>query len=798
MAKPRFMIIDGNALLHRAFHALPPLSTKDGKLVNAVYGFTTVLMKALRELKPAYVAVTFDLPGPTFRDELYKEYKAQRVKQPQELYDQLPMIKEVVRAFNIPVVEKVGFEADDVIATLSRKLEIRNLKLETIIVTGDMDTLQLVDEHTKVYSFRKGFSDTVIYDEAAVKEKYGLRPDQMVDYKSLRGDPSDNIPGVRGIGEKTASELLVEFGSVEKLYFALEHDNTETLEQKGVKRRIQDILRTHKKDALLGKQLVELKHEVPLTVKLADCKVKDPDTQKLRELFEGFEFKNLVKRLDEGQGSKIQNLKPTAQKALFETTHPAKPLTPLDKQIQVAAYLLNLGDRSRTLESIGRQYDLTPDEPEKVLAKLCEDLKKQDLLALYENIEKPLIKVLEKMENVGIKVDVVYLTKLSGQFGKELKELEKKIYKLSGQEFNIASPVQMREILYDKLGLVPQVGRIKKTVKGKVASTAAGELGKLRGAHPIVDLIFDYRELAKLKSTYTDALPALVKKDGRIHTSFNQTVTATGRLSSSEPNLQNIPIRTENGRLIRKAFIAEKGFVLLSADYSQIELRVAASLSGDEEMIKAFQSGHDFHSETAARVFEVKPEKVDHEMRRRAKAINFGIIYGMGATALAQAMGTPRSDAEQFIERYFEIYNALYAFLEGQKQHARDHGYVATLFGRRRYLPEINSGVQQVRAAAERMATNMPVQGSAADLMKLAMIRLHQTLSNNLITQSPNNSIRMLLQVHDELVFEVEKDLVDKVAPKIKEIMESVYKLKVPIVVDLKQGDNWGELESIV
>ncbi len=786
MEKQRFMIIDGNALLHRAFHALPPLSTKDGKLVNAVYGFTTVLMKALRELKPVYAAVTFDLPGPTFRNELYKEYKAQRVKPPQELYDQLPLIKQVVRAFNIPVVEKEGFEADDVIATLAtkeRKNERTKEPVETIIVTGDMDTLQLVDEHTKVYSFRKGFSDTVIYDEASVQEKYGLRPDQMIDYKALRGDPSDNIPGVKGIGEKTAVELLQKFGSLEKVYAALE--------QKTIRPKVAELLRTYKKDALLGKQLVELKREVPLAVELADCKVKDPDTQKLRELFENFEFKNLVKRLDEGTVDKTQTTKRKAPAQLFPVgkVQSGKPSI-LDKQIQVAAYLLNLGDRSRTLQSIAQEYELTPDEPEKVLAKLGEDLKKQNLLTLYENIEKPLIVVLEKMENVGIKVDVVYLTKLSAQFGKELKELEKKIYKLSGQEFNIASPVQLREILYDKLGLAPQVGRIKKTVKGKVASTAAGELEKLRGAHPIVDLIFDYRELAKLKSTYTDALPALVKKDGRLHTTFNQTITATGRLSSSEPNLQNIPIRTENGRLIRKAFIAENSFVLLSADYSQIELRVAASLSGDEEMIRAFKSGHDFHTETAARVFEVKPEKIDHEMRRRAKAINFGIIYGMGATSLAQSTGMPRSEAEQFIERYFEIYSALYAFLEGQKQHAREHGYVATLFGRRRYLPEINSGVQQVRAAAERMAINMPVQGTAADLMKMAMVKLYEELG----IRNYESGVRMLLQVHDELVFEVRENMVVEVAQKIKQIMEGVHELKVPIAVDLKYGDNWGEL----
>ncbi|MDO8505321.1 MAG: DNA polymerase I [bacterium] len=837
----RFMIIDGNALVHRAFHALPPLSKKDGKLVNAVYGFTTVLMKALKELNPAYAAVTFDLPGGTFRNELYKEYKAQRIKKPQELYDQFPLVKEVVRAFGISVVEKQGFEADDLIATLSRKSEIRNLpagkagpksEIETIIVTGDMDTLQLVDEHTKVYSFRKGFSDVVIYDEKAVHEKYGLRPDQMIDYKALRGDPSDNIPGVRGIGEKTASELISKFESLEKVYEVLEQGSKN--KEQTIRPKVAELLKTYKADAMLGKTLVTLVRDVQIDATLLSCKVYPQDSAKLREVFEKFGFKNLVARLEKenpaadlqpaqkNQGSLLEGngLVPTQGSGRQRELSSVVPIVILKQgtighdlktilhstsyvlhppifDTMIASYLLNPGSRTHDFIAVVRDHNIAMEEISIVLSKLKhllqEKLNKENLTDVFEKIEMPLIPVLSKMEETGIKINASYLKTLSEDFEKELSRLTKEIYKHAEQEFNINSPLQLREILFEKMKLAPEVGRIKKTAKGGVSSTAAGQLEKLRGTHPIVDLIFDYRELAKLQGTYATALPELIdKKDARVHSTFNQAVTATGRLSSSNPNLQNIPIKTENGRMIRNAFIAEKGFVLFSADYSQIELRVAASLSGDSEMIKAFQSGHDFHTETAARVFEVIAEKVDAQMRRKAKAINFGIIYGMGATSLAIATGTTRAEAEQFIERYFEVFNTLRDYLEGLKEQARTAGYVETLFGRRRYLPEITSGVQQIRASAERMAINMPVQGTAADLMKMAMIKIHESIK----TLKHESSVRMLLQVHDELVFEIKKELVSEVAPKIKSIMESVYALKVPIVVDLKQGENWGEMDK--
>ena len=836
------MIIDGNALVHRAFHALPSLSTKDGKIVNAVYGFTTVLLKALKELKPTYAAVTFDLPKPTFRHELYKEYKATRIKQPQELYDQLPLVKQVVKAFGIPVVEKEGVEADDVIATLSSEFTADSSQpIETVIVTGDLDTLQLVDKSTKVYSFRKGFSDTVIYDEAAVQERYGLSPAQMTDFKALRGDPSDNIPGVKGIGEKTAAELIRDFGNVEDLYQEIERAGDKVI--KKVRPKTIELLRTYKEDALLGKKLVQLVRDVPISVSLADCKIPPQDTQKLREIFEKFEFKNLLARLDKEEVAAGRELAQKEQTSLLGGNNVAATLrSPQDNgslktaatsyvrqngtiighdlkqllrdgtlqwngeklfDIMIASYLLHPGSRAHDFESVTKEHlrDQVTAKSDLVtvlhqlVSILREELKKEKLDFVFENIEMPLIPVLAVMEERGIKVDVAYLKKLSHEFSKELARLTKKIHESSGQEFNINSPAQLREMLFDKLKLAPVSGRVKKTAKGGVASTAAGELEKLRGSHPIVDLIFEYRELAKLQSTYTDALIALVnKKDGRLRTTFNQAVTATGRLSSSNPNLQNIPIRSKTGRQIRKAFIAERGFKLLSADYSQIELRIAASLSSDAQMIKAFNSGEDFHTKTAALVFGKSEDKITSEMRRNAKAINFGIVYGMGAKSLAQSTGLSRQDAEQFIERYFEVFSTLHDYLEGLKEKARILGYVETLFGRRRFLPEINSGVQQVRAAAERMAQNMPIQGTSADLMKMAMTKLYEQFT---VDSSQFTGVRMLLQVHDELVFEGKEGAMAEITPKIKSIMENIHSFKVPIVVDIKQGKNWGEMETL-
>ena len=905
--KKKFVVIDGNALIHRAWHALPPtLRTKNGEMVNAVYGFTMILLKVLKDLKPDYLAVTFDLAAPTFRHEQYKEYKAQRVKQADELYIQFPRIKEIVRAFNIAIFEKEGFEADDVIATLVKDKQVQDL--QSIIVTGDMDTLQLVDNNTVVYTMHKGISDSLTYDVAQVKERFdGLTPEQMVDYKALRGDPSDNIPGVKGIGEKGAITLLKEFESLENLY--------QNLDSKKISERSRQILTEHKEDAFFSKKLSQLVDQVPIDFKLEETKVKHYDVAKVIPLFQELEFKSLISKLPkELQSGKVQTqdsfdfgAKPVLAKEkgadykLIETQAdfkdfldklkkqkifaidtetsglntfedellgisfcwqkatayylPTKPkwleqIKPIlnDEKIQkvghnikfdietlqtaglklngavfdtmIASYLINPGSRQHNLDGLaftelgyqmqpitdligkGKNQITLKDVPlQKVCDYSCEDadftwrlvepLKKQLIeknnLGLLEKIEMPLIAVLAEVERNGVKIDSGLLKKMGQKVNTRLAEIEKKIYELAGTKFNIASPLQLKEVLFEKLKISTQgLGRTKTGI-----STAADELEKLRGQHKIIDFIMEFRELAKLKSTYLDALPKLVDLNGRIHTSFNQTVTATGRLSSSEPNLQNIPVRTELGQKIRQAFVAPKGFQILSADYSQIELRIIASLANDKKMIESFKKGEDIHTRTASEINDVPLDKVTKEMRYAAKAVNFGIIYGQGAWGLAAGTGISRAKAMDFIDRYFELHQEIYNYLEETKKLAHQLGYVETFFGRRRYLPEINSTIAPIKAAAERMAINHPIQGTAADLLKLAMIEIHRELPK--VCQQA----KMILQVHDELVFEVPKKDITAVAQLVKTKMEQVYKLRAPVDTSIEVGDNWGELKPL-
>ncbi len=903
MAKKKFIIIDGNALLHRAFHALPPLTTKDGELVNAVYGFTMVLLKVFKELKPDYMAVAFDRAAPTFRHEEYEEYKANRVKAPDELYEQLPLLKRVVEAFNIPIYEKDGYEADDIIGTLCKDTQVDNKHIESIIVTGDLDALQLVDDNTKVYTLKRGISDTIIYDAKAVKERYGgLGPEQMIDYKALRGDPSDNIPGVRGIGEKTATELLNKYGSLDELY-----DN---IERKQIKERIKNLLIEHKDNAYMSRRLATIDTKVPIKFKLEDCEFGYYEKDKVLALFRAFDFRTMLNKLPEvkvkNQGTLFDKPIESKQKEVEENdnyilvdnkeefekffkklkeqkifavdteatsldTREARLLgisfswkdglayyvvgennfkevkgiledekvkkvghnLKYDMQIlsgagiemkgvyfdtMVASYLLNPGVRAHKLDDVvfgelghvmisyedivGKGKDkkeLEEIELKKVSDYSCEDadytwrlmdklekkLRHENLWELFEGIEMPIVPILAEMEMNGVKIDVDFLIKLSKKAEEDILKLEKKIYKMAGQEFNIKSPIQLKEILFEKLGISTE--GLKKTKTG--ISTAADELEKLRDRHEIIDLISQYRELTKLRSTYLEALPKLVSpKTGRVHTSFNQTITATGRLSSSDPNLQNIPIRTEVGREIRKAFIAEKGYKLIAADYSQIELRIVASIANDKKMIEAFNKGADIHRQTAALVNGVEPKDVTPEMRRAAKSVNFGVIYGMGVLGLARGTGISREEAKKFIEQYFNVYKGIKKYIEETKEKARTEGYVETLFGRKRNIPEIHSGMPQVRSAAERMAINMPIQGTAADIMKLAMIAVKEEVVSE--------GVKDILQVHDELVLEVRDDLADKVSKKVKKVMEGVCELKVPTVVDVKVGKNWGEMEE--
>jgi len=744
------VLIDSHALIHRAYHALPPLATGKGELVNAVFGFSSILLKVLKELRPDYIAAAFDMAAPTFRHKEFDDYKATRVKAPDELYAQIKRVKDVLAAFNIPVFEKEGFEADDIIGTLAKQA---SKKVKVLIVTGDLDTLQLVSDKISIYTLKKGIKDTIIYDKAAVRERFeGLSPDQMNDYKGLKGDPSDNIPGVPGVGEKTAITLLKDFDSLEKLYKEIENPKS-----KFKNKKLADKLIKNKEQAFFSKYLATIKQDVSIKFDLAAALTQDFDKQKVVELFKELGFFSLVNRL---QSIDEKNISPKGPKKLLA-----------DKKIE---------------KTRPQQGSLLGDD--QTVSEKIEQAREQGVLSaeIYE-IEKALAPVLLKMQQTGIKIDKNYLKKLGDDLGQKIKTLETKIYKLSGVEFNINSPQQLSEVLFVKLNL--QIKGLKKT-PGKVISTAASELNKLRGQHKVVDAVLEYRELAKLKNTYVDALPELVAGDGRLHTTFDQLGTTTGRLSSKNPNLQNIPIKTELGREIRKAFVAEHGCKLLSADYSQIELRVVASLSGDKEMIKAFGEGKDIHTATAAEILGIDASEVSSEARRMAKVLNFGVIYGMGSHGFAEAAGIEYGKAKEFIKKYFEEFSGVAGYLKNSRQAAAKNGFAETLFGRKRFMPEINSSAWNLRQAAERAAINMPVQGTAADLLKMAMVEIAN--SEWLVANS-----KMLLQVHDELVFEVADDKVIKIAQEIKKIMENIYRLAVPLKVDFEAGNNWGELNKI-
>lgn len=926
-SKPKLIIIDGNALIHRSFHALPPtLRTKSGVLVNAVYGFTSFLLKSLNEFHPEYVVLTLDKKGPTFRHEEYAAYKATRVKAPDELYEQIPLVKKVAEAFNIPIFELSGFEADDLIGTICQETE-KEKNLEKIIITGDMDTLQLVNNKTKVYTMSRGLSDSVLYDADKVAERYsGLGPNQMIDYKALRGDPSDNIPGVRGIGEKTATDLLMEFKTLDGVYEAVKKNNPK------IKARISELLKEFRDNAYLSQHLATINLEAPLKFSLDTIEFSNFKLENVVSIFSEFEFKSLLVKvkdlrdsinkthgknnetnsLDESELKKatergsgdskfarnaknfnyqlvdddkkftsfLKKLKNQNSFAIDTETTGLDPITAellgisfswkegeayfvlatptrlselkpilinskikkyghnlkfdwrvlknqgvelqgLEFDTMIASYLLNPGNRQHNLDAVvftelgfekiskanladTQPTQLTIDfkllDPEKLSLYSCEDadftnrlvkildkrLAAEGLTDLFNKIEMPLVPVLGEMENNGIKVETEPLRILDHEVGAKLAKLEKDIHKLAKSKFNINSTKQLKEILFEKLAI--PTDNIKKTKTG--FSTAEDELVKLRDLHPIIPLLQDYRELNKLQTTYLNALPIMInKKTGRIHSSFNQTVTATGRLSSNDPNLQNIPTRTEEGRKIREAFIAEKGFALIGFDYSQIELRLAAHMAGDKKMIAAFKNDEDIHTATAAEINGVKLEAVTKNMRREAKAINFGILYGQGPHGLSQSAGIPYWQANEFIKKYFEAYPSIKKMVATSIKEAQKTGYALTLFGRKRPLPEINSSMPMVRKSAERMAINTPLQGTAADLIKMAMIKSAELIKGH------EGEIRLLLQVHDELIFEVKKDKLDDYAPKIRKIMTEVLRLRIPIVVDESIGKNWGELK---
>ncbi len=859
----RLVLIDAHAIIHRAYHALPRLTAPDGTLVNAVYGFASILLKMLRELKPDYAAAAFDLAAPTLRHIAFEAYKATRVKAPDELYAQIPVVRELLDAFGIPVLDKEGYEADDIIGTIAKRVEKEHPDVEIVIVTGDLDTLQLVSRKTKVFTMRKGITDTVLYDEQAVQVRYGLEPEKLADLRGLRGDPSDNIPGVRGIGEKTAILLLQKFGSVEALYEQLNKKKA-----KGLSPAIAAKLEGAEEAAKLSKALATIELNVPVPISLGAMRLAPPaKNRKIQELFTRLGFQSLLRRLSEGPAPEAAPpstlpvrarlaVRPIAVKSFGEVPHgdhdallaadagllvigsadrayvlpksairssaaakwisESKVLYVFDlksllhqgfpkiyenvRDVLLFWYLLNPDRRTFLLEDLLiREFRLS--EPPRGKAesaglfwelspKLERRLKGEELFEVYRELESPLTPILAKMEEVGIGFDSAPFAALSKTMQRSLQFLEAEIHGLAGGPFNINSPSKLAEVLFLKLKL--PIKGLRRTEKGKVLSTSAAELTKLRKLHPIVDFILEYREYAKLKSTYVDALPKLVGRDRRIHTTWNQTGTATGRLSSQNPNLQNIPIRSPLGREIRKAFVGEKKFSLATFDYSQLELRIAASLAQDEKMIDAFRRGLDIHRLTAAEVSNIPYDRVSPELRYQAKALNFGILYGMGPRAFAESAGISREEAERFMEEYFQDFQGVQRFIEATKEFARAHGFTKTAFGRKRYFPEILSTNFRRQREAERMAVNHPIQGTAADIAKKATIEAERLIAE----RGWGNDLRLLLQIHDELLFEINGGMIEAVAPEIQKTMERVWAgALVPMPVEVKRGSNWGELK---
>ncbi len=894
MKKKKLFLIDGNSYCYRAYYAIKELRNSKGQPTNAVYGFILMLKKLLNNENPDYLAIAFDLKGPTFRHKKFKEYKIKRKPMPDDLVLQLSLIKEIVSAYNVPIFEKESFEADDILATIAKKVSEKGI--EVYIVTGDKDALQLVDENIKVYSTHK---EGLVYDKEAVRKRFSnLEPENIIDLMALVGDASDNIPGVRGVGEKTAIDLIKKFHDIDNLYNNLDEIESES-------RR--NILAEGEESARMSKELATVDTSVPMEIEIDSMRVTQPDLEKLRQIFKELEFKNLAKEIssddssirreacyktivkekdfdffikelqkqkefvldfettsekpleampvgvsfcwEEGQayylalGSRLktegidieyalktlkpiledEKIKKTGQNIKYEKLVLAQhgiELKGIDFDTMVASYLLNPSKLNHNLDDLAFEYldhkmismddilgtgkkKITMDRVpvEEISEYSCEDsdatlrLKKVFEQALYEKeldrlfreIELPLIDVLSEMEHNGVKIDVDLLKKTSRDIEKELAGIVKNIYKMAGSEFNINSPKQLSEILFEKLGL-PVVKRTKTGV-----STDVGVLERLSLAHPLPQELLRYRELSKLKSTYIDALPELVsKKTGRLHTSFNQTVTATGRLSSSKPNLQNIPIKTEQGRCIRKAFIGDDNRYIMSADYSQIELRILAHLSGDEELILAFEKDTDVHAHTASLIFDVKQKDVTPEMRANAKTVNFGIVYGMSGFGLSRSLSIDPASAQQFIDSYFERYPRVKLYMEDRIEEARDTGYVTTLFNRRRHIPEIKTGSTREQQAAERIAINTPIQGSAADLIKIAMVDIYREMEKRALSSI------MVLQVHDELVFEVPKKELDEMKELVKTRMEMAVKLCVPIKVIVKYGKNWLEMEEYV
>ncbi|MFZ5945409.1 MAG: DNA polymerase I [Bacillota bacterium] len=869
MKKEKFIVIDGNSLANRAFYAIPLLSNSKGIITNAAYGFTNMLMRIITDEKPDYIAVAFDKGRVVFRHADFAEYKAQRKGMPDELRPQMGLIKDILKALNIAIFELEGYEADDLIGTMVKWAEGENI--ETLIVTGDRDALQLVSDKTRVLITRKGITELEIFDIQGIKDKYNLTPQQIIDLKGLMGDASDNIPGVPGVGEKTALKLLHDYGSVENILASL-------ADFKG--KKLGDKLEENSEQAILSKKLATIYCCVELELNKEGLRTVSPDYEVLIPLYEELEFKNLLKNLPEQakasleqiyfKGEVVENpqdlktilnkkevnlltilldydtpdanrgkvtriglllqdkgylvecnnnfkqyalvLKPFLEdNTVNKITYDAKVayiffgrekvnIKSLVDDVLLGGYLLNPSQNDLSLSTLIHDYlqrDTPENQPERSFGLLEGIYQLRDIIngklletgmmKLYREVEFPLSQTLAAMELQGVKLDKEQLLIMGKDLELRIDDLTEKIYNMAGEEFNINSPKQLGVILFEKLGL----SAIKKTKTGY--STNAEVLEFLAEEHEIVKEILNYRQLVKLKSTYVDGLLNLINpKTQKVHTSFNQTITATGRLSSTEPNLQNIPIRLEEGRRIRKAFIPSKdNYILFTADYSQIELRILAHIAQDKVLIEAFNEGQDIHTRTASEVFGVPMDLVSKEMRRHAKAVNFGIVYGLSDFGLSRDLGITRKEAKKYIDNYFARYAGVKRWIDQIIAEAREKGYVTTLLGRRRYLNDILSKNFNLRSFAERTAMNTPIQGSAADIIKIAMVKIQEQMVKSKF------SARMILQVHDELVFEVPPQEISRLIPLVKSEMEEAYSLDVPLKVDMQVGFNWYDLETI-
>ncbi len=791
--KKRLVLLDAHAIIHRAYHALPEFTSPSGEPTGALYGLVSMLLKIITELRPDYLAACYDLPKPTIRHEAFEGYKGTRAAIDDALARQLQESRKIFEAFSIPIYEKEGFEADDLLGTIAHGL--KGEKVDVIIASGDMDTLQLVDNaRVRVYTLKKGMGDTILYDEKAVKERFGFPPALIPDYKGLRGDPSDNIKGVPGIGEKMATELITAFGSVEDIYAKLgKKGGEDAFKKKGIKARAITLLKEHEEDARLSKALATIRLDAPIAFSLP----QEPWGRAVKEAtvlaaFDGFGFRSLRDRaktvIERASGIASEDIEEAEQESPQEEIDPTKLA-----EAAVKLWLISSEFTNPSLDDVlAFTKKRTFAEADAELTKLVRETGR--LQDVYERIEKPLIGVVRGMEERGILVDKDVLARLAEEYRAELRTIEKRVYERAGREFNVSSPKQLGEVLFDELHIVPEK---QKRTAGGMRSTRESELEKIRDAHPIVGDVLEYRELKKLLSTYIENLPAQLGADGRLHAEFIQTGTTTGRMASQNPNLQNIPLHSERGRAIRHAFVASEGFTLVALDYSQVELRLAAILSGDEKLCGIFRAGRDVHTEVAAMVFGVAPDAVDREMRRRAKVINFGILYGMGVNALRVQLGSTTAEAHKFLDDYFHTFTALTEYLESTKGFARKNGYTETLFGRRRQFPEMKSSLPYVRAQAERMAINAPIQGTSADLVKLAMVRVDEMLER----EGGREDAHLLLQVHDELVYEIRSEHVGKFSPAIRRIMESALEGEetygVPILATMKSGPDWGSLASV-